>query len=114
MILRCQKLKSKFISIKTYVYFLLPLVPTFIYCVYFLFSVLLMVHVTNLWSNVGVGLAIGSLIYLVSAIKGEEWRSPVSDGKQTTQKASHAKYISDAPKNPPPRRPVGAAVEESQ
>jgi len=64
-----------------------------------------------LYYAAGVGLVVGSLIYLVSAIKGEEWRSPTTDAKpKATQGASNVKYLSDAPKNPPPRRPVDAAA----
>ena len=57
----------------------------------------------------GAGIAVGSLIYLVSAIKGEQWCSPSASRSQSNGAPSNAKYISEAPKNPPPRRPLAAA-----
>ena len=57
----------------------------------------------------GAGIAVGSLIYLVSAIKGEQWCSPSASRSQSNGAPSNAKYISEAPKNPPPRRPMAAA-----
>ena len=48
-------------------------------------------------------MAIGSLIYLVSAMKGEQWRSPTSSGSQASGRPG--KYVAEAPNNPPPRRP---------
>lgn len=51
-----------------------------------------------------VGVVIGSLIYLISAIKGEEWR-PVNTDNPNSAGGGQARYIVEPPQNPPPRRP---------
>lgn len=62
---------------------------------------------SSLFALVAVGVVIGSLIYLVSAIKGEEWRTPMGT---TAGRSGKKKYVPAAPDNPPPRRPAAEAL----
>ncbi|XP_067930343.1 cytochrome b-245 light chain-like [Watersipora subatra] len=74
------------------------------FVIYFLLAIPSCILITTILG--GVGVIIGSFIYLTSAIKGEEWLSPSADAAQAPSAAANARYIADAPNNPPPRRPV--------